>query len=448
MTQQPISRRRFLKGLGVLIALPYFPSIAPRSASTSPDGVKPPARLMFMCVPLGFVPNQSLFHCPDFVKVGAKGWLPEVDGPLKDLPEVHASLQPYKEHLSFLKGMCNLRYRGDVHAADDVFLTCADTFADPAKMFTNTVSCDQVAALSTALGGDAVRYRSLALGVQSSFGSKTGGLSWVENGVPISPKNSPAPVFDLLFGRDNVPAATRLVRLQQKKSVLDVTIGQLRELNRNLNHNDRDKLDEIVTAVRGVEANIQRDKMWLNFDKPKAPFARPSQDIVSNSNSHARTMFDLVHAAFLTDSTRVVTYEMPPSFLEISPYDKHQLNHDLTPERAIDAPKVDRAMSDQLAGFIKKLCDSKETDGQSLMYHTQAAYGSAVWGPNHSLRDLPIMLIGHGGGRIKQGMSRSFPELTPMANLWLTMMTVAGVEVPGNCFADSTGLLTDVLERA
>jgi hypothetical protein len=445
MTHQPMSRRRFLKGLGVAIALPYFPSIAPRSKSGSPDGAKPPARLMFMCVPLGFIPNQSLFKCPDFVRVGAKGWLPDEDGPLTTLPEVHASLQPYKEHISFLKGLCNLRYRGDVHAADDAFLTCADTLGDPSKTFTNTVSCDQIAALSAAMGSDVVRYRSLALGIQPRFGSRTGGLSWVENGVPVSPMNSPAQVFDLLFGKDNVPAATRLLHLKQKKSVLDVTMLQLKDLNRDLNHADRDKLDEVVTAVRGVEANIQREELWLSTEKPNAPFARPDQAIASNSSSHARTMFDLVHAAFLTDSTRVVTYEMPPSFTEISPYDKHQLNHDLTPERAIDAPKVDRAISDLLAEFIKKLSTSQESDGQPLIQHTLAAYGAAVWGPNHSLRNLPMMLIGHAGGRIKQGMSRSFPELTPLANLWLTMMTATGVEAPGTSFADSTGLLTDLL---
>ena len=444
MTSPMLNRRRFLKGLGVAICLPYLPSLAPRSAWARADGVKPPARLMFMCVPLGFVPNQSLFKCPDFVRVGAKGWLPEADGPLAILPEVHAALQPHKEHISFLKGLCNRQYRGDVHAADDAFLTCADTLADPAKMFTNTVSCDQVAALSGAMGGDAVRYRSLALGIQPTFGSRTGGLSWVENGVPVSPRNSPAQVFDLLFGKDDVPAATRLARLKDKKSVLDLTIEQVKDLDRQLNPADRAKLDEVVTAVRGVEADIQRDQLWLGTEKPKAPCARPSQAIASNSSGHARTMLDLVHAAFLTDSTRVVTYEMPPSFSEISPYDKHQLNHDLTPERAIDAPKVDRAMSDVLADFIKKLCSSQESDGQPLIHHALAAYGSAVWGPNHSLRNLPMMLIGHGGGRIKQGWSRSFPESTPMANLWLTMMTAAGVE-PGKSFADSTGLLTDLL---
>jgi len=436
-------RRSFLKAAGVVIGLPFFPSLFPRTAWA--DGVKPPMRLMFMCVPLGFVPNKSLFNCPDFEAAGSKGWFPDEDGPLNKMPEVHASLEPYREHISFLKGLSNHKYRDDVHRADDTFLTCTDTFADPAKNFTNTVSCDQLGAASEALGSKDVRYRSLALGVRAGFGSKTGGLSWVENGVPISPMSSPAKVFDLLFGKDDVPVATRLLRLKQKKSVLDVTVQQIRDLNRDLNAADRDKLDEVVTAVRGVEANIQREEQWIHTEKPKCSLARLEESIASTSINHARAMFDLAHAAFLTDSTRVITYEMPPSFTEISPFDKHQINHDLTPERARDAIKMDRAMSEQIAYFTKMLCESKEHDGQALIQHTLAAYGSAVWGPNHSLRSLPIMLLGHGGGKIKQGMTRKYDDSTPLANLWLTLLTTAGVSVPGNKFADSTGMLEGLL---
>ncbi len=439
------SRRRFLTGLGALIALPRFPSLFPAAAGASAaNDAKPPTRLMFMCVPLGFVPNKSLFDCPMFQAAGATGWLPDQDGALVTMPDVHASLQPYCSHISFLKGLSNRKYRADVHRSDDAFLTCADTLSDPSKAATNTISCDQVAAGSEAMGGDAVRYRSLCLGGTDYFGSCTGGLSWVENGVPVSPIRSPAHAFDALFGRDDVPAEARLQRLQQKRSVLDVTLVQIKQMNRMLNAVDRAKLDEVVTAVRGVERSIQSEQKWLNIDKPKASILRPDEAIKANSSSHARTMFALAHAAFLTDSTRVITYELPSSYMEISPHDKHALNHDLTPETAADAPKVDRAMSDELARFTKLLCDTQEHDGQPLIQHMLAVYGAAVWGPNHCLNHLPIMLLGHGGGTIKQGTTRRYDEHTPLANLWLTMLEVAGVQAPGGAFADSTGVLTDL----
>jgi hypothetical protein len=443
MGDQHMKRREFLRAAGVAIGLPFFPSLHPGSLWADPP--KPPVRLLFLCVPLGFVPNQSLFKCPMFAEAGAKGWLPDQDGPLSAMPEVHAALEPYREHVSFLRGLSNRKYRADVHRADDTFLTSADTLADPARAATNTVSCDQVAAASDALGGAEVRHRSLSLGTRTYFGSSSGGLSWIENGVPIPPMRSPVQVFDLLFGKDDVPAETRLLRLRQRRSVLDATLGQVRDLDRELDAADRAKLDEVLSAVRSVESRIQREETWLTVPKPPAPFARPGDTIGFDSSVHMRTTLDLAHAAFLTDSTRVISYAMPSSFSEVSHFDKHALNHDLTPERAADAPKVDRAMSDEIAAFVKKLCDSREHDGQPLIHHTAAAYGAAVWGPNHSLKDLPIMLIGHGGGKIKQGATRRYDEPTPLANLWLTMLTAAGVDVPGGRFADSTGTLADLL---
>jgi len=440
--KQGWSRRGFLKGAGVAIGLPFFPSLFPSTAWA--DGVKPPVRLMFMCVPLGFVPNKSLLNVPIFEAIGSKGWFPEEDGPQYKMPDVHTGLEPYREHISFLKGLSNHCYRGDAHFGDDVFLTGANTFADPSKAFTNTVSCDQVAAGSEIMGGQDVRYRSLALGIRKEMGSRTGGLSWTDNGVPISPLYSPAQVFDQLFGKEDVPAEIRLQRLQQKKSALDVVLEQTRNLKGKLNATDRDKLDEVLTAVRGVETNIQREERWLNIEKPKVSFSRPEDEIATNSIHHAETMFDLAHAAFLTDSTRIISYEMPSYFTEVTHYFKHQLNHDCNREIALDSVKVDRAMSDRVASFIKRLCDSKDHDGQALIQSTLAAYGSGAWGASHSLRSLPCMLIGHGGG-IKQGATRTYPESTPLANLWLTMLTAAGVPVPGNKFADSTGPLAELI---
>src|SRR3954468_24924417 len=127
MPDRHVNRRQFLRGLGAAISLPFFPSLTPRSAWAWADGVRPPTRLMFMCVPLGFVPNKSLFACPLFEQAGATGWFPDDDGPLTRMPAVHASLEPHREHVSFLKGLTNRRYRDNIHFAENTFLTCADT---------------------------------------------------------------------------------------------------------------------------------------------------------------------------------------------------------------------------------------------------------------------------------------------------------------------------------
>jgi hypothetical protein len=438
------SRREFLRGAGAAIGLPFFPSLFPASAWA--ERVSPPPRLMFMAVPLGFVPNKGIIgnegtgvKDPKFYNA----WFPEADGPDYRMPEVHAGLEPYRRHISFLKGLSNHKYRGETHYGDDVFLTCADTFADPSRSFSNTVSCDQVAAGSKVMGGPETRYSSLALGIPPVFGAHSGGLSWTAQGLPVSPMQSPAKVFDVLFGKDDVPAAIRLLRLKQKKSVLDMMVAQIRDLNRKLNAADRRKLDEVVTAVGGVEASIQREEKWIDVPKAKVALSRAEELQSFATTRHAQCMFELAHAAFLTDSTRVITYEMPDVFRDITPYGKHGLNHPGDPRAAEDALKLDRAMSDQIARFVKLLSETKEHDGRPLIHHTLAVFGAGVWGRNHSMKSLPVMLIGHGGGTIKQGESRKFADATPLANLWLTMLKACGV--PVKAFADSTGTLDGVL---
>ncbi|MCZ7645134.1 MAG: hypothetical protein M5U26_07590 [Planctomycetota bacterium] len=124
-----------------------------------------------------------------------------------------------------------------------------------------------------------------------------------------------------------------------------------------------------------------------------------------------------------------------------------------------DHLKLDRAMSKQVAYFIDLMTKSKGHDDRPLLFHALAAYGSGVWGPNHWLRSLPVMLIGHAGGKIKQGLTRKYDDPTPMANLWLSMLQASGVtagdldpkapagekNAPLKKFADSTGVLDGLL---
>lgn len=442
---KPWSRRAFLEGAGVSIGLPLFASLLPKAVRAEEEA--PPTRLIFMSSPYGFVPNASLLGVQERIWnfqsefKETKGWFPEEEGAEYTMPEVHAALEPLREHFSFIKGLANRRYRADQHNADDALLTCADTLADPTRAFTNTISCDQVAA--AAIGRD-VRVPSLTLGIPAFYGTHSGGLSWSSQGVPISPLQSPATVFDRLFGKDDVPAAERMQRLRDKKSVLDVTLQQIKGLNRKLNAADRNKLDEVVSAVRGVEEAIQRDEKWLNVPKPKVELERPDKSISTKEIPHTRAMFDLIHAAFLTDTTRVVTYELPEIFKEVTKFGKHEVHHpNGDPEKAVDAVKQDRAVSDQIAYMMTLMLGTKESDGKPMLHHTVAALSSGMWGPHHWVASLPMLLIGHGGGRIRQGVTRSYPKHTPMANLWLTMMKAAGVRA--DAFADSTGVLNEIL---
>ncbi len=440
-----LNRREFLKGLGVSVCLPYMPSLFPWSSAT--EAAPPPKRLLFMAVPLGFIPNQSLISqdkvyqpfSADF-KGRATGWFPETNGAQYPMPEVHAKLEPFRSHISFLKGLNNRKYRDNVHQADTVFLTGADNLANTGRG--NTVSCDQVAAECATLGGREVRYPSLCLGNNGGYGcSASQGLSWSQDGLPIVPLRSPAQVFDRLFGNDDLPKAMRVDRLKDRRSVLDATLQSEKAMRARLNADDRTKLDEVLSAIEQVEQDIQREELWMDTPKPAATCARPGQDSDDTSSvRHVQAMHDLIHAAFITDSTRVITYYLPESFKEVTPHRKHELTHPSgDPTKIQGAIDLDHAMTEQLARLLGMLCDTKERDGQPLIYHALGAFGSGSWGTTHALHNLPMLLFGHGGGAIRQGVTRSFQDPTPLSNLWLTMLRACGVKA--DSFSDSTGEL-------
>jgi hypothetical protein len=64
-------------------------------------------------------------------------------------------------------------------------------------------------------------------------------------------------------------------------------------------------------------------------------------------------------------------------------------------------------------------------------------------GDRHSPDNLPILLGGKGGGRIKSGRHVASPSNTPLCNLYLAMLGCLGVDVPR--FGDSTEPLRGLL---
>jgi hypothetical protein len=443
----PLSRRQFLRSAAATIALPFFPSLYP--ADGDPEVSPEPRRLVFLSTPLGFVPSRSQvdMNNTNFYPSETDGWFPRTGGSEYQMPEVHTDLVPHRKHLSFITGLTNALYRGDTHNADDAFLTSADTMSNPAISFTNTVSCDQVAARSPALHPARVRHGSLSFGTRTgNLGPRSRGLSWTEQGLPIMPITTPAEAFDLLFGADHEPLDAKLERLRMRTSILDQELADLKELGGRLNAADRRKLDEAVSAVHDLERDIQEEQRWAGTPKPATALTRPRDDISDASiAAHSTAMFDVIHAAFLTDSTRVVAFNLSwiPNDITTKA-DKHGLNHAQGDHEFEEFHRqLDRHMSKQVAYLLDRLGGSICGDGQPMLHHTLGVFGSPVWGPNHSLRSLPIMMFGHAGGRVRQGSCLACPDPTPLANLWLTMLQAGGVQV--DRFADSTGTIRELL---
>ena len=94
------------------------------------------------------------------------------------------------------------------------------------------------------------------------------------------------------------------------------------------------------------------------------------------------------------------------------------------------------------AYFLSKLQATADGDG-SLLDHVALLYGCGISNGNKHLHDdLPILLAGRGGGRIKSGRHLRFPSGTPLTNLQLTLLDKLGL--PLEHFGDSTGMINDL----
>jgi hypothetical protein len=68
------------------------------------------------------------------------------------------------------------------------------------------------------------------------------------------------------------------------------------------------------------------------------------------------------------------------------------------------------------------------------------AFGSAIADPNrHAHHDLPVLLVGRGGGTVKTGRYVRYKSETPLNNLWLAMLERFGAKA--DKLGDSTGVL-------
>jgi hypothetical protein len=94
---------------------------------------------------------------------------------------------------------------------------------------------------------------------------------------------------------------------------------------------------------------------------------------------------------------------------------------------------------EMFAYFLGKLKAVREGDG-TLLDRCQLVYGSAIADSNrHTHEDLPVLLVGKGGGDLKPGRHIQYAKNTPVTNLHLTLLD--GMGVRPESIGDSTGRL-------
>ena len=161
---------------------------------------------------------------------------------------------------------------------------------------------------------------------------------------------------------------------------------------------------------------------------------------------HAGLMYDLQLLAYQTDRTRVVTFmsghELSGrTYREIGVPDAHHplSHHRNVPEALAKLTKINTYHLTLFAAFLEKLRATPDGDG-SLLDHVMLIYGAGMSDSNlHSPYNLPILVVGGGGGQLKGGRHLVYPAQTPLANLHVSLLDKLGVDV--DRIGDSTGIL-------
>jgi hypothetical protein len=430
-----ISRRTILRGLGAAMALPWMESFQPLMAA----GVeKPPIRMAFWYTPNGV-------HLPT--------WFPEHEGVLVDLPYTLQPLSFARDELVVFHGLSHSRAEtnGDdpgcghgLGAAS--FLTGAQAFRSQDQLQVG-VSIDQIYAQHV---GRQTRIPSLEIGFEPSrsgnafgySGTYKANISWRTATAPAPYEMNPKLVFDRLFGDTSSSKSESAIAERDfyRKSILDYVSDDAKSLRKSISRGDQQKLDQYLTSVREVENRIQNAAPAVDISK--SGLTRPS-GIPEEFDAHARIMNDLVVLAFQTDTTRVSTSmlaveAMNRSYPHLGFSDGHHelSHHGDDAEKNRKLREIDRYHVSLLADLVEKLKAIPEGEG-TVLDNSMIIYGSGLSdGDRHDHVNLPVILVGRGGGALKTGRYHRCRQETPMCNVLLTMLQQAGV--PVDRFGDST----------
>jgi hypothetical protein len=409
-----IDRRTCLRGTCAALGLPLLEAmVSHRAAAAGPSAARGPRpRLLFIDEIGNGVDNDR--------------WYPTRLGRDWEITETLRPLAPFRDQVTVLSGLRQTH--------DDNGHLSADTFLTGARATANAVSVDQVAAEH--LGRD-VQFPSLTLGpggTGTQQDART--LSYDRKGRPIPSVGNAGSLFQKLF----VPPAESAIReaearLSRNESILDGLEAQTVALRRKISRDDARQVDDYLDAVREMERQIARDRAWLQQPPPDVDMA--SFAAARERGGRHAPMYELVRLALLTERTRVATLMFTSGLGSVHANTHHRgqkKNLDIVAARDLEA-------MEKFARFVASLQETPVADG-TLLDHTCILFGSHMnngtgWGQgfpfkstfdSHSVRNLPILLVGGRRLGVRQGQHLLFPEeKTTLSSLFVSMLEFAGM---------------------
>lgn len=443
MTNHQFNRRTFLRGVGVSMALPWLES---RNVwgDERPSGSKASEAPVRLCVTF----SGNGFH--------SKEWWAKGEGDKMELGRVLQPLTEFRSKMLFVRGLYHEEARkGNIHSSQTGNMLSGAPIASGGEIRSGT-SFDQVLAQSY---GKSNKVPSLVLACEQSNPSVhknysmlySSHISWSSPTTPTPLELYPSLAFDRLFKDESSP---------EDKSVLDAVLTDAKDLRGKVSVNDQRKLDEYLDSVRDVEKRItdagksgQLQGWRPTLDKPN--IKRPADGMPQDIAEHMKLMIDILVLGFQTDTTRITTLKLNndhsalrfPNLQSVQQKGHgidYMIHHLLSHSDGEDWLKVNQFFMEQIAYLARKL-DAIKEGSRTLLDNTMLMHCSSMMaGALHNNDQLPVIILGGAGGRIKGGRSLDYtgkPD-RQLSRLFLSMMDK--MEVRPKSFGDGKQRLEEV----
>ncbi|MCA9081310.1 MAG: DUF1552 domain-containing protein, partial [Planctomycetaceae bacterium] len=373
-------------------------------------------RLVILFSPNGIVP---------------KTFWPDEAGSLGELKPILAPLEPFKDRMLTLHGVCDkIRGDGDNHMRGiGCLLTGTELFPGNIQGGSHTpagwasgISIDQeIKNYLQSKEETRTRFGSLEFGVVVPDRADTWTrMCYAGANQPIAPVDDPYQMFAKLYGQ-----------LQDREllgSVLDDVQADLDKVSQLVSAEDRQLLEEQTTFIRQMERQLsEAGATTLDHAVPQLePGVREEND---NIPKISKMQIDLMVNAFQADFTRVASLQFTNSvgqarmkWLEIDET-HHTLSHE--PDSNEDAQekltKINAWYCEQLAYLAQRLAETPEPGGiGSMLDNTLIVWTNELGqGNSHTLDNIPFVCIG-GGLNVEMGRALKFKK-EPHNRLLLTL---------------------------
>ncbi len=374
-------------------------------------------------------------------------WWAQGEGSAMQLGKVLAPLAPFREKLTFIRGLYNQEaLKGNIHSSQTGNLLSGAPLASGGEIRSGT-SFDQLIAQHFS---KQTKVPSLVLGCEKSNPSVhknysmlySSHISWTSPTSPTPLELYPSLAFDRLFKDDTQ---------RGDESVLDAVLTEASDLRRRVSLSDQRKLDEYLDSVRDVEQRIaqagQRGELqgWKpSTEKPNV--ARPAEGIPQDIAEHMKLMCDILVLGFQTDTTRVCTLKLNNDHSSLRFPNlgvDYMIHHLLSHSDTADWLKVNQFFLQQLAYIAGKL-ESIQEGERTLLDNSQLLYCSSMLTGSHDASKLPVVLVGGGGGKLRGGRVLDYLDKPDrqLCRLFLNMMNNVGMHV--DQFGDAQAPLAEV----